>query len=79
MKANQPKRKVFNDTVDLLTGDDPENGVQMIPIDKIDPFHEHPFKLYQGERLDDMIDSSKEHGILSPVIVLKTADGYEMF
>ena len=53
MKANQPKRKVFND-------------------------HEHPFKLYQGERLDDMVDSIKEHGILSPVIVLKTADGYEM-
>ena len=78
MKANQPKRKVFNDAVDLLTGDAPENGVQMIPIDKIVPFHEHPFKLYQGERLDDMVDSIKEHGILSPVIVLKTADGYEM-
>lgn len=78
MKANQPKRKVFNDAVDLLTGDAPENGVQMIPIDKIVQFHEHPFKLYQGERLDDMVDSIKEHGILSPVIVLKTADGYEM-
>lgn len=78
MKANQPKRKVFNDAIDLLTGDAPESGVQMIPIDKIVPFHEHPFKLYQGERLDDMVESIKEHGILSPVIVLKTADGYEM-
>ena len=78
MKANQPKRKVFNDAIDLLTGDAPESGVQMIPIDKIVPFHEHPFKLYQGERLDDMVDSIKEHGILSPVIVLKTANGYEM-
>ena len=78
MKTNQPKRKVFNDAIDLLTGDAPECGVQMIPIDKIVPFHEHPFKLYQGERLDDMVDSIKEHGILSPVIVLKTADGYEM-
>lgn len=78
MKANQPKRKVFNDAIDLLTGDAPESGIQMIPIDKIVPFHEHPFKLYQGEQLDDMVDSIKEHGILSPVIVLKTADGYEM-
>lgn len=78
MKANQPKRKVFNDAVDLLTGDAPEGGVQMIAVDKIEPFHEHPFKLYQGERLDDMVESVKEHGILTPVIVRKTASGYEM-
>ena len=78
MKANQPKRKVFNDAIDLLTGDAPESGVQMISVDKIEPFHEHPFKLYQGERLDDMVESVKEHGILTPVIVRKTASGYEM-
>ena len=78
MKANQPKRKVFNDAIDLLTGDVPESGVQMIAVDKIEPFHEHPFKLYQGERLDDMVESVKEHGILTPVIVRKTASGYEM-
>jgi len=78
MKANQPKRKVFNDAVDLLTGGEPEGGVQMIPIDAIEPFHEHPFKLYTGERLEDMVDSIREHGILTPVIVHKTAKGYEM-
>lgn len=78
MKANQPKRKVFNDAIDLLTGDAPESGVQMIAVDKIEPFHDHPFKLYQGERLDDMVESVKEHGILTPVIVRKTASGYEM-
>ncbi len=78
MKANQPKRKVFNDAVDLLTGGEPEGGVQMLPIDSIEPFHEHPFKLYTGERLEDMVESIREHGILTPVIVQKTAKGYEM-
>lgn len=78
MKANQPKRKVFNDAIDLLTCDAPESGVQMIAVDKIEPFHEHPFKLYQGERLDDMVESVKEHGILTPIIVRKTTSGYEM-
>ena len=78
MKANQPKRKVFNDAVDLLTGGEPEGGVQMLPIDAIEPFHEHPFKLYTGERLEDMVESIREHGILTPVIVQKTAKGYEM-
>ncbi len=78
MKANQPKRKMFNDAVDLLTADAPESCVQMIAVDTIEPFHEHPFKLYQGERLDDMVESVKEHGILTPVIVRKVGSGYEM-
>ena len=50
----------------------------MIPVDQIKPFLEHPFKLYQGERLDDMVESVREHGILTPVIVRKTCSGYEM-
>ena len=78
MKANQPKRKLFNDAVDLLTGDAPDSGIQMLPVDQIKPFHGHPFKLYQGERLDDMVDSIREHGILAPVIVRKLSSGYEM-
>lgn len=81
MKANAPKRKIFNDAVDLLDGADvdaSENGVQMLPIDSICPFREHPFRLYEGERLDDMVESIREHGILVPTIVWKHADGYEM-
>lgn len=83
MKANAPKRKVFQDAVDLLTGCEPAetgsgNHVQMLPVENIRPFHSHPFRLYEGERLKDMADSVREHGILNPVIVQKTADGYEM-
>lgn len=82
MKANAPRRKVFNDAIDLLTDDMPvqvvENGIQMIPIESIKPFHNHPFQMYEGERLDDMVDSIKEHGVLNPVIVHKTEDRYEM-
>ena len=78
MKAKQPKIKVFDDAIDLLTGEAPESGVQMLPVDKINPFHEHPFKLYQGERLDDMVESVKEHGILTPVIVRRMGSEYEM-
>ena len=78
MKANQSKRKLFNDAVDLLTGDAPDSGIQMIPVDQIKPFYEHPFKPYQGERLDDMVESIRENGILMPVIVRKLSSGYEM-
>ncbi len=81
MKANN-KRKVFGDAVDLLMDEIEERevprGVQLIQIKNIQPFHDHPFHLYEGERLEDMIASVKEHGILNPVIVQKINGGYEM-
>lgn len=81
MKANAPRRKVFTDAIDLLS-DEPvvavQNAQTMIPVDKIVPFHNHPFRLYEGERLEDMVESIREHGVLNPVIVQKTVDGYEM-
>jgi ParB family chromosome partitioning protein len=75
------KRKIF-DAVDLLTEDSsaqvPEGGVRTLPLDSIRAFHDHPFRLYEGERLKDMVESIREHGVLSPVIVQETQDGYEM-
>lgn len=81
MKANVPKRKVFQDAVDLISPETVnvvDNGKEMISVEKIVPFHNHPFRLYEGKRLDDMVESIKEHGVLIPVIVKKIADGYEM-
>lgn len=83
MKANAPKRKMFQDAVDLISPPEEKinlsvDGQAMVPVEKIVPFHNHPFRLYEGERLDDMVESVKEHGVLSPVIVQKVADGYEM-
>lgn len=83
MKANAPKRKVFQDAVDLLGMPEAENApafsdTAMIAVEKIVPFHSHPFRLYEGERLDDMVESIREHGVLNPVIVQKAADKYEM-
>lgn len=85
MKVNAGKRKIF-DAVDLLTEDTlaqttevkAENGVEQIKIDDIQVFHDHPFHLYEGERLQDMVQSIKEHGVLNPVIVRKLDKGYEM-
>lgn len=84
MKANAPKRKVFQDALDLLSEDQVQdtpvsvNGIVSIPVEEIHPFHDHPFRLYEGERLEDMVQSIREHGVLNPVIVRKAARGYEM-
>lgn len=81
MKANN-RRKVFGDAVDLLMEDIKEKtaagGLRMLPIKKIRPFHDHPFHLYEGDRLEDMVASVREHGILNPVIVQEIDGGYEM-
>lgn len=83
MKANAPKRKVFQDAVDLISTpaemiNTVSKGYEMIPVEQIVPFHKHPFRLYEGERLNDMVENVREHGILTPVIVQKTDTGYEM-
>ena len=83
MKANGAKRKIFNDAIDLLDQMEeaaavPENAVRMLPTESIRPFCGHPFRMYEGERLEDMVQSIWEHGVLNPVIVRKQEDGYEM-
>ena len=82
MKNNAPKRKMFQDAVDLVSPPEKINSLNgsqtMISVENIVPFHNHPFRLYEGKRLDDMVESMREHGILIPVIVQKVADGYEM-
>ena len=84
MKANAPKRKVFQDALDLLAEDPVQdtsvavNGIVSIPVEEIHPFYDHPFRLYEGDRLEDMVQSIRAYGVLNPVIVRKAARGYEM-
>jgi ParB family chromosome partitioning protein len=48
-------------------------------IDLLIPYPNHPFPLYKGKRMDDMIESIREHGIISPIIVRPAEDGkYEI-
>ena len=86
MKANAPKRKVFQDALDLLAEDPvkntpvPVNGIVSIPVEEIHSFHDHPFRLYEGDRLNDLVESISEHGVLNPAIIRKIErdeDGFE--
>ncbi len=67
-----------NLVANLLRKDEPivakENEVVQITIDNINSFDGQPFKLYQGERLDDMVQSIKEHGVITPLIVRRIND-----
>ena len=55
-----------------------QTAVQQIPCDQLHPYHNHKFELYTGERLDDMVESIRENGVLSPIIVQPDGNGYEI-
>lgn len=55
-----------------------ENQVKQIPCDMLIPYHNHKFELYTGERLDDMVSSIKENGVLIPIIVQPIDGKYEI-
>jgi len=44
-------------------------SVQSILLDKLFPFHAHPFKPYGEEKMSDMVASILEHGVITPLIV----------
>ncbi len=50
--------------------------VQKIPLNKIKDFPNHPFKVNVDDSLYSMVDSIKENGLLEPVLVRPTEDGY---
>ena len=50
-----------------------------IPLEEISDFPDHPFKVRMDEKLLEMAESIREHGVLSPALVRpKEGDGYEM-
>ena len=66
-------------TVDDLFGIDGADTAGKLVVVDLDintlvPFSGHPFYLYEGERLDDMVESIKTNGVLVPILARKTPD-----
>lgn len=63
---------------DMFAVTEPEVGAKAISdkielsVSMLEPFPEHPFELYTGDRFEDLVSSIKEHGILTPLLVRKT-------
>ena len=51
-----------------------KQGATEIELSQLVPFSNHPFRLYEGDRLDDMVQSIKDHGVITPLIVRKLED-----
>lgn len=56
-----------------------QNSITQIPCNNLIPYHKHRFALYSGERLDDMVESIKQNGVLTPLVVQPINNGkYEI-
>lgn len=55
------------------------NNIEYIEVEKLKPFENHPYKVKNDEEMDNLIESIKENGILSPIIVRPIENGeYEI-
>lgn len=55
-----------------------DTQVKQIPCNMLIPYHNHKFELYTGERLEDMVQSIKDNGVLIPIIVQPLNGKYEI-
>jgi ParB family chromosome partitioning protein len=55
--------------------EDQRERVMEIPLEKLQHFHDHPFQVRHDQALQDMADSIKEYGVLSPALARPFPDG----
>ena len=68
----------MNDSIDERLKVDHNAQVKAIAINSIKPNPYQPRKTFDQERLEDLAESIKLHGILQPIVLRKTISGYNI-
>ena len=77
--ASRVAGKIKLQSVDELLGVPEIAGTQEIEIGRIHAFPNHPFKVLDDEKMQDLIESVKLSGVLTPVLLrVDSNDEYEM-
>ena len=74
------REKVHFETVEELLGAPIEkDATTEVRIDQIFPFENHPFKVLDDDKMEDLVQSIKDNGVLTPVLLRPDDEGtYEM-
>ena len=79
MKKIRPGQKIKLTSVEELLGVSNEESAMDIEVVKIQPFRNHPFKVIDDEKMEDLVERIRTNGILSPVLIRPIGnDIYEM-
>lgn len=79
MKGNRSGEKIKLTSIEELLGVVNEESAMEIEIRTISAFKEHPFKVVNDEKMQELIESIKEKGVLTPVLLRPAGTNhYEM-
>ena len=77
--AQRVGQKVKLSSIDELLGVPSTEGTVDLDVMTIYPFENHPFRVVDDEKMDELVESIKESGVLTPVLVRPDDEGtYEM-
>ncbi|WDV47880.1 ParB N-terminal domain-containing protein [Clostridiaceae bacterium M8S5] len=82
MKKNETKKvkpfmAIFGEDYDPNAVED-DTSQTKLKISHLVPFDNHPFKLYEGERLKEMVESIRQFGVIVPIVVRKQKLRYQI-
>ena len=52
--------------------------ISQLPPDKLTPFAKHPYRVQEDAAMDELVESVRTHGILSPLLARPKGEGYEL-
>ena len=50
------------------------DGIKTVQISKLKPFNKHPFKMYSQEKMSELSESVKQHGVIVPILIRPIED-----
>ena len=58
--------------------EEPKEGILMMDINKVEPNKDQPRKQFNADRLQELAESIRQHGIVEPLVVVKRDKFYEI-
>ena len=52
--------------------------IQQLPPDKLVPFQNHPYQVREDAAMDELMESIRTHGVLSPLLARPKGESYEL-
>ena len=52
--------------------------ISQLPPDKLSPFAKHPYRVREDAAMDELVESIRVHGILSPLLARPKGEGCEL-
>ena len=79
MKGRSASKIKLTSYDELLGGGEETNDIQQVSLEHLHSFENHPFQVNDDEAMAELVESVKEEGILTALLVRPLGDGeYEI-